>query len=259
MRPTQPWVTISVCAAISLNLRGAMSWSIRLYVRDRLEREAAVSLPPEQARYLLTVMRRGLGDVVRLFNGVDGEWLAVITHAARAQATLLVRECLQEQAPDGADVWLAFALLKRDATDLVVQKATELGVTAIQPVITARTNVARVNLDRLSAIATEAAEQCERLTVPDVRAPLALDRLLATWPADRMLFTAIERSDAPGLHTATGPAGLLVGPEGGWTAEERRLLLLHGFVCPVSLGRLVLRAETACIAGLVLLQAGARG
>jgi 16S rRNA (uracil1498-N3)-methyltransferase len=201
-------------------------------------------------------MRRGPGDAVRLFNGVDGEWRAVIIQAGRAQATLLPREQLRQQAPDGADVWLAFALLKRDATDLVVQKATELGAIRIQPVITARTNVARVNLERLSAIATEAAEQCERLMVPDVHGALPLDRVLATWPTERALFTAMERTNAPGLHAATGPAGLLVGPEGGWTDEERRLLLSYGFVYPISLGQLVLRAETASLAGLVLLQVG---
>jgi 16S rRNA (uracil1498-N3)-methyltransferase len=235
-----------------------MSGSIRLFVRDRLERDAAVSLPPEQTRYVLTVMRRRLGDAVRLFNGMDGEWLAMIIEAGRAQATLLAQEKLREQAPDGADIWLGFALLKRDATDLVVQKATELGATAIQPVITARTNVSRVNLERLSAIATEAAEQCERLSVPDVRTPVALERLLKKWPTNRRLFTAMERTDSPRLRAANGSAGLLVGPEGGWTEEERRLILSHAFVRPVSLGPLVLRAETACLAGVVLLQAGAR-
>jgi 16S rRNA (uracil1498-N3)-methyltransferase len=235
-----------------------MSGSIRLFVRDRLEQGGTVSLPPEQARYVLTVMRRGLGDVIRMFNGMDGEWLAVIIQAGRAQATLLAREKLREQAPDGGDVWLAFALLKRDATDLVVQKATELGTMVIQPVITARTNVARVNLERLSTIATEAGEQCERLTVPEVRAPVPLERLLDTWPDERMLFTAMERTESPRLRAVNGSVGLLVGPEGGWTEEERRLLLLHSFVRAVSLGRLVLRAETACLAGLVLLQAGAR-
>jgi 16S rRNA (uracil1498-N3)-methyltransferase len=235
-----------------------MSGSIRLFVGDRLERDAAVSLPPEQARYVLTVMRRRLGDAVRLFNGLDGEWLAMIIQAGRAQATLLAREKLREQTPDGADIWLAFALLKRDATDLVVQKATELGATVIQPVITARSNVPRVKLERLSTIATEAAEQCERLTLPEVRAPVPLDRLLDTWPDERMLFTAIERTDSPRLRHANGCAGLLVGPEGGWTEDERRLILSHAFVRPVSLGPLVLRAETACLAGLVLLQAGAR-
>jgi 16S rRNA (uracil1498-N3)-methyltransferase len=247
-----------VYAAISLNLPGAMSGSIRLFVRDRLERDAAVSLPPGQARYVLTVMRCRLGDAVRLFNGMDGEWRAVIIQAGRAQATVLAQEKLREQAPDGADISLAFALLKRDATDLVVQKATELGATAIQPVITVRTNAARVNLQRLCAIATEAAEQSERLAIPEVRAPVSLKGLLDTWPNDRMLFTAMERTDSPRLRPLNDSAGLLVGPEGGWTEEERRLILSHTFARPVSLGGLVLRAETACLAGLVLLQAGAR-
>ncbi len=233
-----------------------MSGSIRLFVRHRLESGATVPATAAQGRYLLTVMRRTGGDPVRLFNGIDGEWRARISRLGRDGVLLTPEERLRAQATDGPELWLAFALLKRDATDLVVQKATELGVAGIQPVITARTNAARVNLERLGAIAVEAAEQSERLTVPEVRPPAPLLRFLEAWPQDRVLYAAIERNEAPAPVRAEKAAGLVVGPEGGWSEEERISLLSQDFVHPISLGPLVLRAETACIAGLVLLQAG---
>ncbi|MGH7152963.1 MAG: RsmE family RNA methyltransferase, partial [Acetobacteraceae bacterium] len=140
------------------------------------------------------------------------------------------------------------------ATNLVVQKATELGVAALLPVMTARTNSMPFNPARLAAIATEAAEQSERLTLPRLEPPQPLSRLLADWPPDRPLFAAIEHSAASGVPHASGPAGLLVGPEGGFTEAEQAALGAHPAVTRVSLGETVLRAETACIAGLALLQ-----
>jgi 16S rRNA (uracil1498-N3)-methyltransferase len=148
-----------------------------------------------------------------------------------------------------------FALLKRDATDLVVQKATELGAAALLPVITERTNASRVNEARLAAIAVEAAEQCERLTVPRLCRLRPLMALLGGWEPDRHLFVATERSAAPAIGPAHGPAALLVGPEGGFTPAELEAVQAHPFVTAVSLGPRILRADTACIAGLALLQA----
>jgi 16S rRNA (uracil1498-N3)-methyltransferase len=168
-----------------------------------------------------------------------------------------VAQCRSQAAEP--DIWLVFAPLKRDATDLVVQKATELGVAAILPVLTERTNAARVNAVRLAAIAREAAEQSERLTVPAIHAPVPLPRLLDAWPEDRKLFLALERADAQPLAAHPGPTGLLVGPEGGFSPAERDLLLRRPGVQAVSLGPRILRAETACLAGLVLLQAGGYG
>ena len=153
-----------------------------------------------------------------------------------------------------ADLWLAFALLKRDTTDLVVEKATELGVSTLLPVITERTNAARVNLGRLRAIAIEAAEQSERLTVPAIHPPAPLYDMLAAWPGDRPLHVAIERSDAQMMRSVSGPAGLLIGPEGGWGPRDHAVLERLAFIRPVSLGTRILRAETAAIAGLALLQ-----
>jgi 16S rRNA (uracil1498-N3)-methyltransferase len=228
--------------------------SIRLFVDAALEGDAAVAATPAQAHQLGTVMRLAAGEKLRLFNGRDGEWLAAFRPAGKGRAVLEVAEQLRPQAPE-PDLWLAFAVLKRDATDMVVQKATELGASAILPVFTRRSVAHRVNLDRLTAIAAEAAEQCERLTVPRLAAPVDLPALLHAWPPARPLFAAIERSPARALRPATAPAGLLVGPEGGYAPEEVELLSRHPFVEGVSLGPRILRAETAAIVGLALLQA----
>lgn len=232
--------------------------SLRLFVPDPLAAGVDVTPSSGRARYLTTVMRRAVGDPVRLFNGTDGEWAAHIAHITRDRAVLHVDSLLRPQHADGPDLVLAFALLKRDATDLVVQKATELGVRAIRPIITRRTQAARANTDRLRAIAIEAAEQSERLTIPAIHEPVALDALLRDWDANRRLFVALERHPAqtPSPHS---PAALLVGPEGGWTDQEIVMLSTQPCVTPISLGPLILRAETAALAGLVLLQAALRG
>jgi 16S rRNA (uracil1498-N3)-methyltransferase len=236
-----------------------MNTAPRLFIDVPLGCGIDVAVAPSQAHYLGTVMRRRPGDVVRVFNGRDGEWVADIVALGRDRATLRPRALTRIQAPE-PDLWLVFALLKRDATDLVVQKATELGVSALLPVLTERTNAGRTNEARLTAIAMEAAEQSERLTVPRIFSASRLDALIASWPPERRLYAAIERSDAawpPRAQGASvqGPSALLVGPEGGFTARELDGLGSHPFVAPVSLGPRVLRAETACLVGLALLQA----
>ncbi len=222
----------------------------RLFIQAKLALGAPVPGAPGHGHYLANVLRRGPGDMVRLFNGADGEFSARIATLKKDNAIFVPEGRLRSQEPEPERV-LVFALLKRDATDLVVQKATELGASAIWPIFSARTNAGRANMERLSAIALEAAEQCERLTVPALRAPCALFDLLAAWPADRPLATAIERLDAP----PPGPPldALLIGPEGGFAPTELDVLRDKPFIRPVSLGRLVLRAETAAIAGLALL------
>jgi len=231
-----------------------MTSSIRLYVPAPLHEGAEPRATAAQAHYLGAVMRRAAGEPVRLFNGVDGEWTAIISAIRRDQAAFTVTRLIRPQAA-GPDLWLVFAALKRDATDLVIQKATELGVAALLPVTTTRTNTGRLNEARLLAIATEAAEQCERLTVPRIAALRSLSDVLADWPAERALAAAIERSAAATLSPARGPAALLVGPEGGFTPAELDALQRRPFVVPATLGPLVLRAETAAIVGLALLQA----
>ncbi len=230
-----------------------MSSPIRLHVAAPLHEGAHIDATAAQAHYLGTVMRRAAGDSVVLFNGADGEWQARIADMARGHARFAVAQRLRAQVAD-ADLWLAFAPLKRDATELVVQKATELGVARIVPVLTARTNTPRVNTARLAAIAIEAAEQSERLTVPTIAAPVLLRLLLKDWPAERPLVVAAERQAAPGISPLPR-AGLLVGPEGGFTPQELDVLRTCPFVHVASLGPRILRAETASLVGLALLQA----
>lgn len=231
----------------------------RLFVTAPLSPGARVLGTGMQAHYLGRVLRRDAGSVVALFNSRDGEWLARIVTLRRGDAEFVVETALRPQAGE-PDIWLVFALLKRDAIDLVVQKATELGASALVPTITERTVVARLNESRLAAIAIEAAEQSERLTVPTLHAPVRLPVLLSSWPRDRRLFAALERSvAAPSLRPTDGPAALLVGPEGGFAPAEVEALRRHPLVTPVSLGARILRAETACLAGLALLQAPPTG
>jgi len=228
--------------------------SIRLFVDGLLAAGAPVAGSEGQAHYLANVMRRSVGDAVILFNGRDGEWAARIAMLSRKGVMFEPSAIRRAQAPE-PDCWLVFALLKRTKTDLVVEKATELGVSRILPVVTARTQGDHVNLDRLHAIAIEAAEQCERLAVPEIASPAKLPALLAAWPAGRKLFMADERRNADVARPATGPAALLVGPEGGFTDAEVAAIGANQYVTPVSLGARILRAETAAIAGLALLLA----
>ena len=227
--------------------------SIRLYVPGPLAAGADLALSEAQSHYLANVMRAALGDALRVFDGVSGEWRAAVTKISRKSVTLTLVEQTRPQAPE-PDAWLCFALLKRAKTDMVVEKATELGVSVIQPIITARTNADHVNLERLRSIAIEAAEQCERLAVPEIRQPLPMAKLMAQWP-DRPLYVADERRTATLLGPALGPSALMVGPEGGFTDTELEAIGRAPQVTRVSLGARILRAETAAIAGLALLLA----
>lgn len=229
--------------------------------RPPMEADAVCDLEPGQAHYLGTVMRMAPGAEVALFNARDGEWLAslVAVRRDRAQVRLLHRRRAPEPASGPV---LLFAPLKRDATDMVVRMGTELGVTRFLPVLTERTNTHRVNVARLEAIAIEAAEQCERLDVPAIGEPARLPEHLAAWPAECTLFVAAERSgpdDGVGeIDSVVDGDGLLVGPEGGFSDVERRILRARPFVRMITLGKLILRADTAAACGLSLMGAGFR-
>jgi 16S rRNA (uracil1498-N3)-methyltransferase len=231
---------------------------LRLHITADLAEGAEIATTPGQAHYLGAVMRRAVGDPVLLFNGRDGEWEGRIAALRKDKGAFTVLRQTRAQAPE-PDLWLVFAPLKRDATDMVAQKATELGASALLPVFTERTNAGRVNTERLAAIATEAAEQCERLSVPAIHAPRHLSEALADWPAGRRLVVAAERRDSPPVRPFDGPCALLIGPEGGFTPLELDLLARHAFVHPASLGPRILRADTAAIVGLALLQATSGG
>ena len=206
-----------------------------------------------QARYLGTVMRRGTGDRLRLFNGQDGEWRAVIRDMGKRAALLEAETQIRPQVPE-PDLWLLLSIIKRDALEWAVEKATELGVAEIHPVVTARSQPARPNPERLAAIAVEAAEQCERLSVPRIHAPQPLENLWRSWPADRPLIAAIERDGAAPPPPPLVSGALLVGPEGGFDPRELDAMRRLPFLVAASLGPRVLRAETAAIVGLALLQ-----
>jgi 16S rRNA (uracil1498-N3)-methyltransferase len=226
----------------------------RLFVEDALTEGAELTLPPDQAHYLCHVLRLQAGSDVALFNGRDGEWRATIASSRKGAVSVAVETQLRPQAAS-ADLWLAFAPLKRDATDLVIRQATELGVSALLPVLAERSNTARINAERWAAITREAAEQCERLDLPELRQPVRLLDLLAAWPATRLLAAGIERGGPQPVPRAAG--GLLIGPEGGFAPAELAALRAAPFVAPLCLGPRVLRAETAVAAGLALLQAEA--
>jgi 16S rRNA (uracil1498-N3)-methyltransferase len=234
---------------------------IRLHLQDDLAAGARISLGPDQSRYLLTVMRQGLGDELLVFNGRDGEWRACIVEAGKRGAVLEPVSRVRPQA-SGPDLDLLIALVKRARLETIVEKAAELGVQRIRPVITRRTNADHARIDRLQAIAAEAAEQTGRLDVPEVSEPAKLDRLLDDWGAGRALVFCDEAGDAPPLLQAVSSRGagsaaaaILIGPEGGFDPSERERLRALPFTVPVSLGPRILRADTAAISALTLWQA----
>jgi len=205
------------------------------------------------------VLRLGVGAVVAAFNEADGEWLCRVAEIGKSRARVGIEEQLRRLEPD-ADLWLIFAPVKRARLDWLVEKATELGVSTLLPVWTARTQVERINLERLRAHAIEAAEQSERLSVPELRAPEKLEHTLANWPADRQLIVCDETGAGEPIAEAAarfgpGPAALLIGPEGGFDQRELDALGKVSFVIRVGLGPRVLRAETAALAGLAVFQA----
>jgi 16S rRNA (uracil1498-N3)-methyltransferase len=229
----------------------------RLHVDAPLTAGGRVALSPAQAHRLRAVLRLAAGDAVALFNAGDGEWLARIAAMAHAHGSVEIEVRLRPPGGEG-DLWLVFAPVKR--LELLVEKATELGASALVPVITAHTQIARLNPARLAATAAAAAEQSERLSVPEIRAAQPLARLVDAWPSGRRLIWCDESGTAPPIAAtlaalAPGPMALLVGPEGGFAETELDALRKLPFVSPVSLGPRVLRSETAALAGLAVVQA----
>lgn len=232
---------------------------VRLYVEAPLGTGARVEATQGQGHYLLHVMRAKVGNRVLLFNGREGEWLARIAEATKRGCDLV---CERQTRPQqsGQDIWLSFAPLKKTPADYLTQKATELGVSVLQPVITRRTIVARVNIERMRANAIEAAEQSGRLTVPEIRAPVLLEKLLENWPASHRILFCDEAGEARPIAealagTASAAWAVLTGPEGGFDPVEREAVRGGAFVTPVSLGPRILRADTAALAALAVWQA----
>jgi 16S rRNA (uracil1498-N3)-methyltransferase len=231
----------------------------RLYVHAPLAEGAAVVLDRGQTHYLTTVMRLSAGEGVLVFNGRDGEWNAAIEGGKRA-ATLRVGARTRPQTAAG-DLHYLFAPLKSARLDYMVQKAVEMGVSRLQPVLTRHGQIGRVNLDRMRANAIEAAEQCGVLSLPDVAPPAALTSVLAAWKPDRYFVFCDEAAEiadplrALAAVPPQSPLAVLIGPEGGFADDERSALLKLPNVIRLALGPRILRADTAAVAALALVQA----
>ncbi|MDF1747325.1 MAG: 16S rRNA (uracil(1498)-N(3))-methyltransferase [Alphaproteobacteria bacterium] len=236
-----------------------MASSTRLFVTQELAPDQPVAATSDQAHYLGRVLRLQTGARIILFNGRDGEWEATLSEIGKSRAEFTLTEQLRPQHAS-PDLWLAFAPVKKSQTDFIVQKATELGVSRLIPLLTERTQSERVKTDRLRATAIEAAEQSERLDVPEISEPERLDRLILEWPKERLLFVCAEAGKAVPLAEAaqarkSASVGFVTGPEGGFSAAELDFMHQSPLVLPVGLGPRILRAETAALAALAVWQA----
>jgi 16S rRNA (uracil1498-N3)-methyltransferase len=230
----------------------------RLFVDAPLAQGARVPLSREQANYLLNVLRLCAGDSVIIFNGQDGEWRAVVADTGRKAASLDIADMLRAQEA-GPDVDYVFAPLKHARLDYMVQKAVEMGASRLRPALTRRTQAHRVNLERMRANVIEAAEQCGVLAIAQIEEPQPLEKLLAEWPQDRLLVfcdedalvadpvAALRERAQPGT-----PVAVLIGPEGGFDPAERAMLMGMKQTLAISLGPRILRADTAAVAALAL-------
>lgn len=230
---------------------------IRLFVDAPLRSGQAIALDSAQANYLFNVMRLGRGAGVLLFNGQDGEWRAQVAETGKRGGTVT---CLDQSAPQymPPDLWLLFAPLKKARNDFVIEKAVELGAARLCPVQTQFTNAAPLRPEKMRAHAIEAAEQCGATFVPQTEAVQPLDKLLRAWPPERLLFWADEARAGEGLALdgpAFAPSALLIGPEGGFSQDEKTRLRALPFVRAFALGPRILRAETAAVAAMTLWQA----
>ena len=230
----------------------------RLYTEQPLAADLEVTLEKAQSHYLGNVMRLKPEDQVRLFNGKDGEWVCTVRSLSKRGGTLRAERQTRAQSTP-ADIQYYFAPLKHARLDYMVQKASELGATLLQPVLTERTNVARVKLERMRANAIEAAEQCNLLNMPEVCEPIRFNALLDGWDPERRLIFCDEAAEVASplavlQALSPGPAAVLIGPEGGFSPNERQTLLGLPFVVAISLGPRVMRADTAGTAALALVQ-----
>lgn len=221
----------------------------RLFVKQQLAMDMLLTLDGAQANYLANVMRLTPGGPVRLFDDITGEWLAQTVDAGRRSVSLRLTAKLREREAV-PDIWLLFAPLKKEPLHYLVEKATELGVARLLPTVTQRTIVDKPNPERLRAHVIEAAEQCDRTALPELMDQAKLAVVLANWPADRALLFADEAGGVPMGTVPPGPAAILIGPEGGFTDDERGRIRAIGQATPISLGPRILRAETAAAAAL---------
>jgi 16S rRNA (uracil1498-N3)-methyltransferase len=231
----------------------------RLYVRTPLAAGARIALDRAQANYLTNVLRLGERDTILVFNGSDGEWCAHLEQEGRRQSCLIVELTTRGQTP-ASDLVYIFAPLKQARLDYMVQKAVEMGAGRLRPVVTQHTQIRKINRARMEANAIEAAEQCGILSLPAIDDLVTLEKLIDTWDSSRRLIfcdEGEESADPVAILSALGPGPLavLVGPEGGFSEHERRALRALDFVIALPLGPRILRADTAAVAALALVQA----
>jgi 16S rRNA (uracil1498-N3)-methyltransferase len=230
----------------------------RLHLVAALSINAEIALEREQGHYLVNVLRHDSGDPVHVFNSIDGEWLAYITEATKKSVRIRIEKKLSEATPP-PDIDYLFAPIKHQRLDYLVQKATELGARRLRPIITARTIAERVNLDRMRSNVIEAAEQCNLVFLPEVLEPQKFDAVLKTWDPSRGLIFCDETANVSdplqALEGLKPPLAVCVGPEGGFTEDERKHLKSLSFVTAIKLGPRIMRADTVAIAALSLVQA----
>lgn len=223
----------------------------RLYIDRNFTANATVNLESAQTHYLKNVLRRKPGDFVRLFNGRDGEWLNAITAYTNDACTVTTKGRIREQPGKAVETHLLFAPIKKDRMDFIIEKAVELGVTDIHPILTARTEIRKINEERIRAQITEAAEQCERFEIPNLHPLTELKSKIGGWTNPAPILWCCERGDSPHISTFKQTAwAFLIGPEGGFDDNEFAFLGGLPNVRPLSLGETVLRCETAVILAL---------
>lgn len=234
-----------------------MSHIARIFVNHPIEGGTAISLDEGQSRYLMKVMRLSDGAVVRAFNGADGEWRCTLS--TQGKKALITPEAQTRTQDEGPVLTLLFAPIRRTRTELIIEKATELGVKTIQPVITEYTQFNRLRVDRLELLAIEAAEQTERLDLPTIKEPIPFQKALSEWPTSNPLIFCDEAGAAAPLSAYADQlsgqtCGIFIGPEGGFSSKEREQLRAMASILPITLGPRILRAETAVVSALTLWQ-----
>ena len=235
--------------------------NIRVFVDDSLSVGVKITLPEKLSHYLCSVMRCKIGDKIKCFNNWSGEFLCNVISIDKKATTVDVESKIKDIETE-EDLWLLFSPLKKDRTDFVIEKSVELGVSKIIPVKTERTNSEKIKLERFVAQSIEASEQCGRLSIPEISDSLSLDNLLLSWDSNRILFFMDERREGEEVISLFKqykgkPVAILIGPEGGFSDEEAKLINSFKFVRNVSLGPRILRAETAATVSLALWQAAA--
>ena len=227
--------------------------SPRLYINQRLINKGVIALSSAQAHYLHNVLRRKGGDFIRLFNGIDGEWLGILQNLTKKNGEVLLDKQITPQPKTVKHVHLLFAPIKKNRMDWLIEKAVELGVTDLHPILTQNTEVRKIKEERINHQIIEAAEQCERLNIPTLHKVKKLEQILSQWSKDIELLACIERCDAKPIKASKRDIAILIGPEGGFTTEEKDKITKSATI--VTLGKQILRSETAALKAISIINA----